>query len=178
MSSPDFLRVWPRNRGILGGHVPPFSQAVLPKKPIGTKRDGAGLSLNVSANGHYLVGPDGNPVFFAGDTAWRIVAGLDRGEMTAYLDKRRDQGFNVVLFVAFLWSDDTNGNRNAYSDEPFHIANGRYDPARPKVTPGRNPENATEYTSLQMSNHPKAYHRANRYEFHWSAPKGHRTRLW
>jgi len=103
------------------------------------------LALSISSNGRYFAGRGGEPAFLTGDTAWRIVVQLKREEMLAYLDKRREQGFNTILFIALPWADRVAGNRNAYGDEPFHRSGANYDPAKPDVTPNGSPDNATEY---------------------------------
>lgn len=71
--------------------------------PPDRPREHVGCSLRASSNRHYLLQSNGAPLFLAGDTAWRIVAELTRSEMATYLDTRKEQGFNTVLFVAFPW---------------------------------------------------------------------------
>src|SRR6478609_4326013 len=58
--------------------------------------------LRVSANGHYLVTPDGTPFVIQADSAWWLAERSSRSDVTRYLDARRDQGFNTVMFAATL----------------------------------------------------------------------------
>lgn len=58
--------------------------------------------LRVSANGHYLVTPDGNPFIIQADSAWWLAERSSRADVATYLDNRRDQGFNTVMFAATL----------------------------------------------------------------------------
>lgn len=110
--------------------------------PIKAQTGPWGSPLKVSDNGHYLVEDSGKPVFLVGDTAWSLVGRLTRKEMNVYLAKRKAQGFNTVLFV-LLWS--ASGQSNAYGDKALHETEGRSDPARPRVTPGRAPDDEAAY---------------------------------
>lgn len=55
-----------------------------------------GSSLAVSDDGHSLVTRQGKPFFYLADTAWELLARLDRDEAIRYLDDRRAKGFTVI----------------------------------------------------------------------------------
>ena len=71
-------------------------------------------------NGKYLVGVDGEPFFWMGDTAWNLTHRLTKEEIEAYLDDRQEKGFNVILFRLPL--QDLEGepqHDNRYGQVPF-----------------------------------------------------------
>lgn len=76
--------------------------------------------VDVSVNGKYLVGVDGEPFFWMGDTAWNLTHRLTKEEIEAYLDDRQEKGFNVILFRLPL--QDLEGepqHDNRYGQVPF-----------------------------------------------------------
>ncbi len=103
--------------------------------------------LRVSSNGHYLVSDKGAPVFLLTDTAWSLVNRLKREDVAEYLRHRQAQGFNAVTFVLYSTGDpnQADAGRNGYDQPPFVFKDDRPDPAQPRLTPGANPANATEY---------------------------------
>lgn len=60
-----------------------------------------GTSLAVSDDGHSLVTRQGKPFFYLADTAWELLARLNRDEAIHYLDDRKAKGFTVIQ-TAFL----------------------------------------------------------------------------
>jgi hypothetical protein len=76
--------------------------------------------LRISADGHHIVDDTGQPVLFKADTPWHIVARLDREDTKAYLDDRRERGFNALL-ISFLVDDDyrTGTTENVFGEPPF-----------------------------------------------------------
>jgi hypothetical protein len=61
--------------------------------------------LRVSSNGRFLVAEDGEPFFWLGDTAWRMIqkatlTDREQPSVAHYFAARRSQGFNVVQTVA------------------------------------------------------------------------------
>lgn len=52
--------------------------------------------LRVSENGRFLVHEDGSPFFWLGDTGWLLFSKLTTAEADAYLQDRKDKGFNVI----------------------------------------------------------------------------------
>ena len=101
--------------------------------------------LRVSENGRFLVRKDGTGFFPLADTAWAIAWRLNRSEVEMYLQHRKDQKFNMIALITFPSYQDVEVVANAYGDHAFEVNGGRYEPLRPIVTPGRNPENSTEY---------------------------------
>lgn len=61
---------------------------------------------------------EGKPFFWMADTAWELFHRLDESEATFYLDKRKEQGFNVVQAVVLAELDGVN-SPNANGDLPF-----------------------------------------------------------
>jgi hypothetical protein len=93
--------------------------------------------LSVSANHRFLQRADGSPFFWLGDTAWLLFSKLDRAATRRYLDDRQAKGFNVIQVVVLHAAGD-----RAANGAPA-LVDG--DPARPRVTPGRDPSNPAEY---------------------------------
>lgn len=91
------------------------------------------MRLKVSDDRRGLVTEDGKPFFWLGDTAWEIFHRLTREEAIEYLDKRRQQGFNVIQAVALA---EFNGltEPNAHGRKPLlQNEQGEYDPLRPDL---------------------------------------------
>jgi len=101
--------------------------------------------LRVSENGRFLVRKDGTGFFPLADTAWAIAWRLNRSEVEMYLQRRKEQKFNTIALIAFPSYEGGKVIANVYGDHAFEVNGGRYEPLRPIVTPGRNPENSTEY---------------------------------
>lgn len=97
-------------------------------------------TLKVSDNHRFLVQSDGRPFFYLGDTAWELFHRCTRAEAVAYLDDRAAKKFNVVQAVALAELDGID-TPNAHGDLPLVDR----DPARPLVTPGNDPADATAY---------------------------------
>jgi len=87
--------------------------------------------LMVSENRRFLVGEDGTPFFWLGDTAWELFHRLNRDEADVYLQDRASKGFTVIQAVA-LGELDGLGAGNAYGHRP--LLDG--DPARPAIVDG------------------------------------------
>jgi len=85
--------------------------------------------LKVSQNHHYLVGKDGAPFFWLGDTAWELFQRLNHKEATQYLENRAAKGFTVIQAVVLAELDGLN-TPNAYGDTPFI----NDDPTKPNET--------------------------------------------
>src|SRR5688572_17339589 len=97
-------------------------------------------ALKVSDNQRFLVTAKGKPFFYLGDTAWELFHRCTREEAIAYLDLRRKQKFNVIQAVALAELEGL-VDPNAHGDLPLV----ERDPARPAITPGANPSDATAY---------------------------------
>jgi hypothetical protein len=90
--------------------------------------------LHVSPNGRYLVTEDGDPFFWMGDTAWRLIQKAtltgreDQPSVARYFAARRSQGFNVLQTVAARNSKSVNSaGHPAFVDGDFtnpRIADG------------------------------------------------------
>jgi hypothetical protein len=80
--------------------------------------------LVVSPDGHYLQYKDGTPFFWLGDTAWYLFLRLNKKEIEAYIEDRREKGFNIVQ-AAILRGDLTVPNQ--HGEIPFQDL----DPAKP-----------------------------------------------
>lgn len=84
----------------------------------GIARDASG-SLQISANGRYLVDGDGRPFLMTGDSAWSLIAGPTLPEAKLYLQDRADRGFNFVAVNLIEHSFTANPPQNANGDAPF-----------------------------------------------------------
>lgn len=74
--------------------------------------------IKVHTNQRFLTTHEGDPFFWMADTAWELFHRLDEKEATQYLDKRKEQGFNVVQAVVLAELDGIN-TPNANGDLPF-----------------------------------------------------------
>lgn len=93
--------------------------------------------LKVSDNHRYLATADGKPFFWLADTGWLLLGRLDREETERYLAKRAAQGFTVIQVMVLHTGQQT----NRYAAPA--LAGG--DPARPRTTPGSDPDKPNEY---------------------------------
>jgi hypothetical protein len=75
-------------------------------------------TLQVSRNGRHLIGEDGRPFFYLGDTAWDLFCRLDREETERYLSGRAEKGFTVVQAVV-LFGNGGLDTPNAYGAAPL-----------------------------------------------------------
>ncbi|CAN3129385.1 DUF4038 domain-containing protein [Mycobacterium sp. smrl_JER01] len=96
-------------------------------------------TLAVSENSRYFVDAADDPLFWIADTAWSLPLNLTRDEVSAYLDKRKAQRFNVVQIVA-VFNQAGGPGPNRYGDWPF-------DRSLPNLslTDGADPDNAAQY---------------------------------
>jgi hypothetical protein len=78
----------------------------------------AAQSLKVAPNNRYLVTQDGTPFFWLADTAWELFHRCNREEADMYLEKRVEQGFNVIQAVALAELDGLN-TPNPYGHLPL-----------------------------------------------------------
>jgi len=74
--------------------------------------------LKVSENHRFLVTEDGQPFFWLADTAWELFHRCDRKQADHYLEKRAEQGFNVVQAVALAEIDGIH-SPNPYGETPL-----------------------------------------------------------
>ena len=96
--------------------------------------------VKVSDNGRYLAAKDGKPFFWLGDTNWELFHRLTREEVVLFLDKRKEQGFNVIQAVALAEMDGLR-TPNRYGDWPLN----NEVPSQLLITPGNDPGNAYQY---------------------------------
>ncbi|MDA3867900.1 MAG: glycoside hydrolase family 140 protein [Salinivirgaceae bacterium] len=74
--------------------------------------------LKVTANGHSLCQEDGTPFFWLGDTAWELFHRLNLGEISTYLENRKQKGFNVIQAVIIAEFDGLR-KPNQYGEVPL-----------------------------------------------------------
>jgi hypothetical protein len=91
-------------------------------------------NLKVSENHRFLVTSEGKPFFWLGDTAWELFHRTTREQAIQYLDKRQQQGFNVIQVVAIAEMDG-HSVPNSYGFLPLTDL----DPTKPAIKDG--PEN-------------------------------------
>jgi hypothetical protein len=58
--------------------------------------DSGNTTIKVSSNGRHFVDRNGRPLFWQGDTEWELFHLFSAADANALLQKRRDQGFNVI----------------------------------------------------------------------------------
>lgn len=76
-------------------------------------------ALRVSENKKYMQNGD-RPFFWLGDTAWLMFCGLNREEITTYLENRAAKGYNVIqATLAHQWPVQTIDGREAFFEEDF-----------------------------------------------------------
>lgn len=94
-------------------------------------------ALKISPNGRYFT-QNGAPFFWLGDTGWLLFIKLTREEVALYLDVRKQEGFNVIQVMVL---HDTRKAVNVYGDSALI----NQDVSKPKITPGSNFRNTTQY---------------------------------
>lgn len=94
--------------------------------------------LKLSGNHRFFQTADGKPFFWLGDTGWLLFVRLTREEAIAYLDVRKQQGFNVIQVMVL---HDVKNARNVYGD--YAIEGG--DVSKPIVTQGADPAGSVAY---------------------------------
>jgi len=67
----------------------------------------------------HLIDSDGKPFLTHGDTAWSLEDQLTREEAEQYLDVRRAQGFNTILFQVMEHEFSRDPPKNVFGEEPF-----------------------------------------------------------
>ncbi|HEY4209328.1 MAG TPA: glycoside hydrolase family 140 protein [Puia sp.] len=77
--------------------------------------------IRVTADGHYLEYEDGMPFFWLGDTGWELFHKLKREEITAYLQNRKDKGFNVIQAVILSQTPNQYGDRSMSGNDPLKL---------------------------------------------------------
>jgi hypothetical protein len=88
-------------------------------------------------NPHYFATATGKPFFWLGDTGWLLFSKLKREEAAAYIEDRKQKGFNVIQVMVLHSLTVT----NAYGDAALI----NEDVAQPLITPGNNFNNPAQY---------------------------------
>lgn len=78
--------------------------------------------LRIESGKGYLVDSTGQPFLIHGDTAWSLIAQLEREDVDRYLDDRRARGFNALLVNLIERKFATAAPANAYGVLPFRTA--------------------------------------------------------
>lgn len=85
--------------------------------------------IQIHPDHRFLMTSEKEPFFWMADTAWELFHRLDKQEAIMYLDKRKEQGFNVVQAVVLAELDGIN-TPNANGDLPFtDLAKWKYNEA-------------------------------------------------
>lgn len=74
--------------------------------------------IKVHPENRFLMTSEGAPFFWMADTAWELFHRLNIEQSISYLEKRKEQGFNVVQAVVLAELDGIN-TPNANGDTPF-----------------------------------------------------------
>lgn len=96
-----------------------------------------GKRLQVSSNGRFFTDEKGLPFFWLGDTGWLLFSKLNREEAAAYLEDRKQKGFNVIQAMVL----HNVALQNANGDSALINRNV----AQPLTTPGNTPSDAAAY---------------------------------
>ena len=102
-------------------------------------------ALRVSENSRFLVREDGSGFFPVADTAWALAWKLSRQEIDTYFQRRKEQRFNTVALVAFPSLEAHSVVPNKYGDYAFEVSGDRWEPGKPLVTQGGDPNDPAEY---------------------------------
>ena len=80
------------------------------------------MRLKISPNRRFIVTEDGSAFFYLGDTAWRLLYRLDRGQVDHYLQDRADKGFNAIQMVVFdiRFQPNRSGHSPYQGNDPTH----------------------------------------------------------
>jgi hypothetical protein len=73
--------------------------------------------FHVSANGRYILSPDGNPFLITACTAWTLPTDYSLDEVCAYLDIRKRQGFNAIQMSAVFSEIDKERCKQAFAND-------------------------------------------------------------
>ena len=77
------------------------------------------LPLHVSESQKFFEDADGKPFLLQGDTAWSLIAELNREDAELYLADRKKRGFNAILVNLIEHQFSSNPPANFYGDKPF-----------------------------------------------------------
>lgn len=78
--------------------------------------------LKVSDNGRYLMHENGTPFFWLGDTGWLMPERLNRDEVSFYLERCRQAGYNVVQVQTVNGVPATNAYGQASMPDGFDFS--------------------------------------------------------
>lgn len=94
--------------------------------------------IKVSDNNRFFATEKGDPFFWLGDTGWLLPTKLSREEAEAYLEDRRQKGFNVIQ-ISIL--HNLRNAVNVYGDTA--LIGGQID--KPRITPGNSFDDPVQY---------------------------------
>lgn len=81
--------------------------------------------LHAEQGKRYLLDASNRPFFMNGDTAWSLIADLDREDADLYLRDRKARGFNTILVNLLEHQFSRNAPNNVFGDKPF-LTDGDY----------------------------------------------------
>jgi hypothetical protein len=97
----------------------PHTTPARPAPSLAVSAAGKPFPLGISPSHRYLVDAQGRPFLIQGDTAWSLIADLNREDAERYLRDRLARGFNTLLVNLIEHHFSRNAPRNAYGDPPF-----------------------------------------------------------
>lgn len=80
---------------------------------------GAAFPVKLSANGRYLEDRNGRPFLLHGDTGWSLIVQLTQEDAEAYLEDRRQKGFNSTVVNLLEYYYASNPPKNVDGAAPF-----------------------------------------------------------
>ena len=85
--------------------------------------------LRVGSGQRHLVDQNGRQFLMVGDTPWSLMTGTTKAEAEAYLEDRRQRGFNAI--IVNIIEHYYNGPINKEGNAPFQRTNNVYDFSKP-----------------------------------------------
>jgi hypothetical protein len=85
--------------------------------------------LRVGSGQRHLVDQNGRQFLMVGDTPWSLMTGVTKAEAEAYLEDRRQRGFNAI--IVNIIEHYYNGPINREGNAPFQRTNNVYDFSKP-----------------------------------------------
>ena len=89
----------------------------------------AAFPLRVASSQRHLVDQNGRQFLMVGDTPWSLMTGTTKAEAEAYLEDRRQRGFNAI--IVNIIEHYYNGPINKEGNAPFQKTGNVYDFSKP-----------------------------------------------
>jgi hypothetical protein len=104
---------------IIFGLIPGTPVSIQSTQPASTASVASTYPLKKIAGTRYLVDQNNTPFFWVGDSAWSLIAQLNKADADLYLENRRQKGFNTVMVNLIEHEFATYAPSNIYQNKPF-----------------------------------------------------------